>query len=68
MSNILIQFEEISFTDTYPVWVRASDVIAITTDAFRSTDSTMIHMRNGAAFLVAGDPIRTIRKLELDYN
>jgi hypothetical protein len=68
VDNILTQFEEISCVDTYPVWVRGCDVIAVTTDAYRSTDCTMIHMRNGAAFLVAGTPIQTMRKLELDYN
>jgi|7_EtaG_2_1085326.scaffolds.fasta_scaffold291784_2 hypothetical protein len=67
MSDILIQFNEVSFDKVHPVWICPSEVSAITGEQ-ENDDVTLIHMKNTEAFLVDGSPIQVIRKLDLDYN
>jgi hypothetical protein len=69
-NDTLIQFEEITLEDRpFDVWILPSEVCVITGDMTRqSSGTTMIHMKNGEAFLVEGDEIQIIKKLGLDYN
>ena len=68
--NALIHFEEITLDDhPFDVWLLPSEVSAITSDMTgMSSGTSLIHMKNGEAFLVEGDEIQTIKKLGLDYN